>query len=158
MHSNDAAGTCAERRQFLLEWFQALADRLRPVRICCGDWKRVCWSPSVTTRLGLTGVFLDPPYLASTGRKMGIYAEDSGNVADEVRAYCLERGTDKLMRIILCGLEGEHNELEQHGWTKIAWKAPGGYNNRNPENQNAKLERLWVSPHCLTRKARGFGI
>ncbi len=48
----------------ILEWMFALADRLRRVRVCCGDWSRVV-TPSCTWKLGggqLTGVLLDPPY------------------------------------------------------------------------------------------------
>jgi hypothetical protein len=31
---------CGE--QGLLAWMQALSERLRMVRVCCGDWTRVC--------------------------------------------------------------------------------------------------------------------
>ena len=62
VNGNDAAGTCELRRQWLIGWFNRLADRLRHVRVCCGHWARVCDSPSTLTRLGTTGVFLDPPY------------------------------------------------------------------------------------------------
>jgi hypothetical protein len=37
----------------------ALAARLRRVRVCCGDWERIC-GPTPTYKQGLTGVFLDP--------------------------------------------------------------------------------------------------
>lgn len=147
VHSNDAAGTCAERRTWLLNWFDRLRDRLRSVRVCCGDWSRVCSSPSVTTRLGVTGVFLDPPY-GDEGRAGGIYAHDSKNVAAEVLAWCLERGSDQKMRIALCGYEGEHDALEEIGWTAIAWRAHGGYGNRGGGNVNRDRERVWFSPAC----------
>lgn len=62
VHSRGDLGTCEQRREWLLDWFGRLRDRLRTVRVCCGDWNRVCSSHSVTTRLGLTGTFLDPPY------------------------------------------------------------------------------------------------
>ena len=62
VNGNDRAGTCEQRRAWIRGWMQALCDRLRPVRVCCGHWSRVCDSPSTMTRLGLTGVFLDPPY------------------------------------------------------------------------------------------------
>jgi site-specific DNA-adenine methylase len=35
--------------------------RLRRVRVCCGDWTRVL-GRSATECIGVTGVFLDPPY------------------------------------------------------------------------------------------------
>jgi hypothetical protein len=144
-------GTCAERRAWLVNWFQSLRDRLRTVRVCCGDWKRVCGSESVTTRLGVTGVFFDPPYSSETGRTMSLYSQDCGKIAHSVREYCIERGSNQEMRIVLAGYEGEHNELEKHGWGKVAWEAGGGYANRGQKKkENAKLERLWYSPHCVS--------
>jgi DNA adenine methylase len=134
----------------LVNWFNCLADRYRTVRVCCGDWWRVCWSDSVTIRLGITGLFLDPPYGAETGRTAELYAVDSGTVAADVRAYCLERGEDPMMRIVLAGLEGEHDELLNYGWTVEPWKNPGGYNNRTSKGrENAGRERLYCSPHSL---------
>mgnify|MGYP003600559401 CR=1 FL=1 len=49
------------RRAFIMDWFGKLHERLRDVRVTCGDWQRVL-KDSVTTRHGLTAVFLDPPY------------------------------------------------------------------------------------------------
>ena len=51
------------RSQGLYDYMCELAARLRRVRVCCGDWRRIL-TPSVTTYIGLTGVFLDPPVLA----------------------------------------------------------------------------------------------
>ncbi len=144
---------CENRREFLLEWFKLLQDRFRNVRVCCGHWKRVCNSPSVTTRIGLTGLFLDPPYKGEvdgeTSRDDRLYAEENLHIADEVREYCLERGADRLMRIALCGLAGEHDELEKHGWSVVHWKSHGGYGNRSG-GKNRVRERIWFSPHCLS--------
>jgi DNA adenine methylase len=160
VHANDAAGTCQQRREWLLDWFGRLRDRLRTVRVCCGDWKRVCSSPSVTTRLGLTGIFLDPPYAkersdGTKNRSGNLYANDKhqdvNQLVTDVRAYCLERGTDPRIRIALCGYESEgHEELETQGWSVIAWQANGGYGNRTKRSQgNAVRERIWFSPHCV---------
>lgn len=151
VNGNDAIGTCEARRAWLLEWFHRLRDRLRTVRVCCGDWKRVCDSPSVTTRLGLTGIFLDPPYSTEAGRDMNLYAHESGTVAHDVRQWCLERGDDPRLRIALCGYEGEgHEVMEEHGWRVIAWKSHGGYGNRTEAGkENASRERIWFSPHCI---------
>lgn len=156
VHGNDNAGTCAERRAWLLDWFSRLRDRLRTVRVCCGDWLRVCGSESVTTRLGVTGVFLDPPYSTEAGRDMSLYATESATVAHEVRKWCLERGGDPMMRIVLAGYCGEgHEELVEHGWQEVAWRAQGGYGNRSTKGkENAAKERLWFSPHC--RNQRGL--
>lgn len=156
VHGNDRASACAERRAWLLDWFGKLRDRLRPVRVCCGDWLRVCDSPSVTTRLGVTGIFADPPYSNEADRDMQLYAVECGKVAHEVRAYCLERGDNPLYRIVLAGYAGEgHEELERAGWSVEAWKTNGGYGNRSTNGRgrdNASRERLWISPHCRRRR------
>src|SRR5439155_16138523 len=85
VHGNDHAETCAHRRAWLTAWMSRLCDRLRTVRVCCGDWLRVCDSESDTVRLGTTGVFLDPPYSTEAKRDMGLYAVESGDVAHRVR-------------------------------------------------------------------------
>jgi len=65
-----------------------------------------------------------------------------------VRAWCLERGDDPLLRIALCGYEGEH--VMPDSWECLEWKTRGGYSSQgSPENENAKRERIWFSPHCL---------
>jgi hypothetical protein len=144
-------GTCASRRAWLIDWFSRLRDRLRAVRVCCGDWRRVCDSDSVTVRLGTTGIFFDPPYSTEAGRADSLYAQDSGTVAHDVRAYCLERGPDPRYRIALCGYEGEgHDALTEHGWDVVAWQSGGGYGNRSRKGRaNARRERLYFSPHCV---------
>ncbi len=151
VNSHGELGTCAARRDWLLDWFSRLRDRLRNVRVCCGDWSRVCSSESVTTRLGTTGVFLDPPYSAEARRSNKLYAQESKTVAHDVRRWCLDHGPHPLMRICLAGYQGEgHEELEQHGWECLAWKAQGGYGNRSEKGKkNAGRERLWFSPHCV---------
>jgi DNA adenine methylase len=159
VNGHDEAGTCAERRAWLLNWFKRLQDRLRTVRVCCGDWLRVCDSPSTTTRLGLTGIFLDPPYRTKladgkSNRSDGLYASDRDNdvneLVDRVIAYCIERGNMDQMRLAVCCYEGEGYEvLADHGWTVEAWKASGGYSNQTGKsNDNANRERIWFSPNC----------
>jgi hypothetical protein len=133
-------------------WMQALADRLARVRVCCGDWSRVC-GETPTTKQGLTAVFLDPPYSGEAGRTNELYAKEDLSVAHDVRQWCLERGGDKLMRIALCGYEGEHEALEASGWSVLAWKTSGGYGSQSSQgsqgSQNAKRERVWFSPNCI---------
>jgi len=149
-HGNDRAMTCAQRTAWLLDWFSRLRDRLRVVRVCCGDWKRVCSSPSITTRLGLTGIFFDPPYGTKAERSPDLYSHDSLEMAGEVQTYCRERGGDPSFRIALCGYEGEHNVLEASAWTKLAWKPTFGYGSRTAKGRaSTKKERIWFSPHCL---------
>jgi hypothetical protein len=130
----------------------ALSDRLRRVRVCCGDWRRVVNSEAA---LGLkmfqpVGVFLDPPYSLEAGREMRLYAHDSGDVAHAVREWAIERGDDPRYRIALCGYDTEHAMPD--GWAAYRWKANGGYahvgNGRG--KANALRETVWFSPHCLS--------
>jgi hypothetical protein len=127
-------------------WMAALSARLRRVRVCCGDWTRVL-GPSPTTCLGLTAVFLDPPY-SDEERDPALYATDSGTVAADVRTWALAHGDDPLLRIALCGYEGEH---EMPGWSAVRWKAKGGYGSQGDGRgrENASREVVWFSPRCL---------
>jgi site-specific DNA-adenine methylase len=134
----------------LKEHFQALAERFAAVRVCCGDWKRIC-GPSPTFKQGLTGVFLDPPYAAEADRNQEIYAEEDLQVAHEVREWAIEQGRNPLMRIALCGYEGEHKMPDN--WKEFSWKAHGGYASTAKHTdrgaKNRSRERIWFSPHCL---------
>lgn len=135
-------------RSNLIDYMLALADRLRAVRVCCGDWKRVL-GPSPTTCIGTTAVFLDPPYSEAAGRDGSIYNSESLTVATEVAAWCVANGDNPKLRIALCGYEGEHTMPKS--WTCVAWKANGGYGNQGngAGRSNAGRERIWFSPHCL---------
>ena len=130
-------------------WFGALADRLRNVRVCCGDWKRVM-GESVTVVHGMTAVFLDPPYGAED--RADLYRAESFTVARDVTDWCLENGSNPLLRIALCGYEGEtHHALEDAGWNVLAWKARGGYGSQGDKQgrANSERERIWFSPACI---------
>jgi len=133
------------------EWFAALSARLRRVRVCCGDWERVC-GHSPTDANGLTAVFLDPPYDLKE-RDEGCYAIDESGLAARVRAWALEHGGNPMLRIAICGYEGEH---EMPGWTCVRWKAQGGYSGQGDQRGrvNAGRERVWFSPACLPAGAR----
>ena len=48
-----------EYRPNVLGYFEELAGRLRDVRVCCGDWSRVCTSGAMSYG-SKVGVFLDP--------------------------------------------------------------------------------------------------
>ena len=142
-------GVHVNRSADLRAYFAALAARLRRVRVCCGDWSRIL-GPSPTVKLGTTGVFLDPPYSAEAGRDMNIYREDSGDVAHAVREWALANGDNPELRIALCGYAGEHAMLPE--WECFAWKAHGGYAQLGDGQgkENARRERIWFSPHCLS--------
>lgn len=143
-------GVHAARGNDLRAYMHLLMQRFRRVRVCCGDWSRVC-GPTPTVRQGLTGVLLDPPYSQAV-RDPDLYAQDH-DVAADVRAWCVENGHDKRLRIALCGYAGEgHEELEAHGWDVHEWKAKGGYGNQGEDSDgrdNAARERIWFSPHCI---------
>lgn len=142
-------GERAERRQWLRGYLAGFADRMRDVRVCCGDWSRVC-GPSVTFRHGVTGVFLDPPYSDIANLTGGLYAIDCQKVAHDVREWAIEQGKNPLMRIVLAGYEGEHEMPDD--WRVIKWEAVGGYGLKGKNGngrENKKRERLWCSPACL---------
>ena len=144
-------GECAARREWLIEYLRTFADRLRNVRVCCGDWSRVC-GPSVTFKHGLTGVFLDPPYADTAKRADGLYAVDCQQVAHHVREWAIEQGENPLMRICLAGYLDEHDMPAD--WRVHEWAAAGGYGLQGDAEggsgrANSKRERLWFSPHCV---------
>ncbi len=133
-------------RADLHAYFAALRDRLRRVRVCCGDWTRVL-GPSATTKIGATAVLLDPPYAVARDT---VYAQDSASLAHQVREWAIAHGNDPKLRIALCGYEGEHEMPAS--WECVPWKANGGYANQAGSTrgrENARRERVWFSPHCL---------
>ena len=87
---------------------------------------------------------------------MGCYALDSGDVAHAVRDWALANGDNPLLRIALCGYEGEH--VMPAEWECVAWKAHGGYGagKGNAGDVNKHRERIWFSPACL-RPGRDAG-
>jgi site-specific DNA-adenine methylase len=125
--------------------FDDLAERLRDVRIACGDWGRVV-TPSVTWRHGLTAVLLDPPY---DDEEHAIRYSGGASVSADVRAWAIENGERDDMRIALCGYDGEHDMPAS--WECVAWKAQGGYGSQGQGRgrDNSDRERVWFSPACL---------
>jgi site-specific DNA-adenine methylase len=148
-HLGDAGG---ETREYLLQYMNELAERLRRVRVCCGDWSRVT-TPSVTFRHGTTGVFLDPPY--ETGNLQYAAGGIGEGICKDVREWAIDNGNNKDMRIALCGYEGEYEMPES--WDCFAWKAQSGYAATGGiAEENSKRERIWFSPHCLSGKQMGL--
>jgi hypothetical protein len=138
------------RTAYIQTWMQALHMRLRDVRVACGDWSRVV-ADSVTVRHGLTGVFLDPPY---TKGAMDYSAKGVGGaLANDVRAWCAANGKNPLLRIVLCGHAGEHDELLGLGWHTREWEARKGYALTDEARANSASETIWCSPHCVPKKA-----
>jgi len=159
-HLGDAGRGINRQRQHLRASFTALADRLRAVRVCCGDWSRVMGDSVTVRHAGITGVFLDPPYADTAGRDSDLYACDDEQVAHAVREWAITHGDDSRLRIALCGYAGEHAMPDT--WTAVAWNATGGYGSQGQGagRINSARETIWFSPHCLTsqRQANLFGI
>lgn len=137
------------RTAYIQQTFEELGERLRHVRVSCGDWKRVV-TPAVTVRNGVTGILLDPPY--------GIGSMDyaaGGNrsaTAKECAAWAVENGDNPQMRIAYCGYEGAATFPDS--WECLAWKTAGGYGGGmgGAADANRFRERVWFSPHCLNNE------
>ncbi len=144
---NAGRGINADRGD-IYDYFAHLAARLRRVRVCCGDWQRVL-GPTPTEKLGVTGILLDPPYADTAGRDADLYGVDSLSVAHDVREWAIANGDNPMLRIALCGYEGEHAMPD--GWSVHEWKAHGGFGSQGNSSgrANAARERIWFSPHCL---------
>lgn len=126
-------------------WFKLIRDRLRHTKVCVGDWSRVL-TKAATFGQGLTGIVLDPPYDAEGHDD--VYGDLSRGVAPKVKEWAVDNGNNPLLRIALCGYEGEHQMPPD--WDCVAWKAAGGYAAANGNDENSKRERIWFSPHCLS--------
>ncbi len=135
----------AGRGEAIADYFAALSNRLRGVRVACGEWDRVL-GDSVTVKHGITGVFLDPPYSAD---EHSVTYSANSDVAAQVREWAMANGGRRDLCIALCGYEGEH--VMPDDWECVAWKACGGYGSQSDGagRANASRERIWFSPHCL---------
>jgi len=137
----------------IYEWFRQLSERLRYVRVVCGDWIRVCGG-NWQAQIGPCGMFFDPPY-SDPNRYSDIYHEDSMTVATEVAKWAYQRAGRDSCRIVLAGYYGEHEWLLDHGWRVHRWSARGGYGNlkRSEDGEavgkyNRHREALFMSPNC----------
>jgi DNA adenine methylase len=145
----------------LWTWFRKLSERMRYVRVVCGDWTRVCggdWQD----KIGDVGLFMDPPYGTEANRDEDIYGKDSLTVAGDVREWCRERGDRPTYRIVLAGYFEEHESLLSEGWRVKTWSARGGYSStaRSAKPTQGQLNRhkeaLFYSPHCLDQEGMLF--
>ena len=138
-------------------WFRQLSERLRYVRVVCGDWKRVCGGDWQDKTGSPVGIFFDPPYSDKANCDSGLYAVDCLQVAHEVRDWCKGRADRENYRIVLAGYYEEHEELLEEGWSVHGWSSGGGYANRagkGRQNKNRHKEALFFSPHCLPLQKR----
>jgi DNA adenine methylase len=111
---------------------KAVSERLKFVKVVCGDWKRVVTptvlNPAVPRHK--IGVFFDPPY-AHGKRMKNIYRNDSLTIAKDVEKWC--RKAHPNIKICLAGYEGDY---DLPGWKCIAWKSTSNHS-------NSYKERLW---------------
>jgi hypothetical protein len=135
------------------DYFNALASRLRRVRVCCGDWRRVLTRGALAYG-DTVGVFLDPPYLGDV-RTRDLYRVDNHDIADAVREWAIANGNDRHMRIVLAGYADEHDGKMPDSWlmhvysgTK-AYGTTGAVGSGRGNDANRHEERLWFSPGCL---------
>jgi hypothetical protein len=135
------------RGEYLRQIFVELHGRLRDVRVACGDWSRVL-GDSVIAFQGVCGIFLDPPYDDGAMN----YSIGGRGIGADVREWCLANGDRPELRIALCGYQGDHEELEDHGWSALKWEVKSCYGKtaNGAGKVNAARERIWFSPHCLS--------
>lgn len=135
----------AGQGEYLRDYMQALAAKLRRARVACGDWARIC-TPSVTHRHGLTGVLLDPPY-GEGEQEYSTGGNGDKDLAWAAWQWAIENGDNPLMRIAICGYE-DGRKLPP-GWFAVNWKAHKGYQLTDKAKGNPHREIIWFSPHCL---------
>jgi hypothetical protein len=155
-----------DHRETLFEYFRALADRLRHVRVCCGDWTRVMGGDSgeaLQWHFKASGtpaaIFLDPPYAETAKRASDLYRVDSEQVAHKVREWAIAHGDDPRYRIALCGYEGEH--VMPDSWDCVQGKGGGGHGFGGQAKAgygNRGRERIWFSPHCVDVAGKGYEL
>jgi DNA adenine methylase len=157
VHLGDAGRGVNRKREELTTYFAALADRLRDVRVCCGDWTRVMGDTPMfpTSRAGsaVTAVFLDPPYADTAKRQGELYRIDCESVAHAVREWAIRHGDDPRYRICVAGFEGEHVFPESWDCVKGRSGQGHGYGGQTKDGyENKGRERLWFSPHCISNE------
>ena len=142
---NEGQGECAIWTAHIQNYMQRSSDKLRRVRVACGDWSRVT-TESVTIRHGITAVLLDPPY----GEGAQDYSSGGNadrSIADAVWAWACANGDDPQYRIGVCGYEDGRDVPA--GWTAMRWTARKGYQATDEATENPSREVIWFSPHCL---------
>ena len=131
---------------FIIDWFNALAHRLRRVVVFNRDWTSVI-SPTILgnteTERNLTGLFLDPPYLTSD-RSKSLYTSDYAGTSDEaaVESYkwAVENGSD--YRIAYACHEGDFPIPEGWDAETLSFSGP---------NLQRKLDMVMFSPACVPK-------
>ena len=149
---NGGLGVSAQRttRPDLLEYFYALADRLKKMVILNRSWESaVTVSVLQQTDTGPkphVGIFLDPPYLTAS-RSSDIYGSDaigeSDKVARQTFEWAVEHGNK--YRIAYCCHEGDFEIPE--GWDSSV-QSFGGIRDKK---RTHKRDMVIYSPACLRK-------
>lgn len=154
-----SSSTVEQRHAAILADCLKVADRLRTVRVACGDWSRLLEQVLQPAKGHTTGVFLDPPYDPSERRK-DIYAVESDTqrpVHLDVRDWAVAQTGRQDLRIIYCGYSSDVDDkvFADAGWSPVRWKSTGGYGSvgENRARTNASREIMWCSPTCLNNTA-----
>jgi hypothetical protein len=138
-------------QESLAAYLRSLTHRIQRVRITCGDWRRVV-QPSVTRATAgnsIRAVFLDPPY--ATSGDLYAHGDADGTLPAAAREWAAEAATDDPdLRIVLCGYDGEHDDLLDRGWTVRQGKSTTGAGYSKLGAASGQRERLWASPSCNT--------
>ena len=143
-----ASDLTSGRARPITAYMRELAERLRSVRVCCGDWARVC-GPSVTVKHGITGVFLDPPYADEAERTSDLYSQDSGNVAHAVREWALRWAKIPAPESRYAATKGSTPCRNPGNAFRGRRAAATAHRGTNAARDNSARERIWFSPHCL---------
>ena len=142
--------------------FTLLSNRLRRVRLTCGDWSRLTGAAMDAGKGKITGVFLDPPYDLSM-RREDLYSSDKEKdnavpLSKQSRDWALSKGSDLSYRIAYCSYYTEEEEVLflAEGWSPYHWSAQGGYGLQasNIARDNKDLEIIWFSPACLSPSSK----
>ena len=133
----------------LIDYFGQLSDRLARVRVCCGDWSRVC-TPTPTVKQGLTAVFLDPPYADTATAANRTFTVSTARASLTPSAS----GPSSMATTRKCGSRSAATRVSTRcprGWTCVPWKAAGGYGLQAAGTglANSYRERIWFSKSCL---------
>lgn len=153
-------------REHILGQMRRLSDRLRRVRVTCGDWERLTHGAVAAPRGEVAGVFLDPPYDTSM-RRANLYGPEDTQVGDgddaggdnirgvwvRAREWALSRTDDHTLRVAYCTYSNpaEDAQFVEAGWSPFRWKASGGYGLQSDREArgNRSREVVWFSPSCM---------
>lgn len=133
-----------------LAWLTAIQERIRRVRVACGDWSRVVTNSVVRACGPRPAIFMDPPY----GEGSLDYAGGGnacGAVASDVWKWAVDNGH---MRIVVAAYEDERSVPD--GWTVHRWRARKGY--QSAGNKDRLREVLYASPACVAQRAPQLGL